>query len=121
MKICFKCYSNHDQVMVKSAKFRLRNGMTITMDRDQTETETEDMISLEGEKIISMTWKNVYIWMIEDVLVEDMFLNSMYPADTEYAVNAMKKFFEGAEVKFEYDNEAGEDYWIETVSFEFLA
>ena len=54
--------TNHDYCMVNTAIFHLKDGGTITIDRDETEY---DVCPIDGgEYNLSMLWRGCYLWAI---------------------------------------------------------
>ena len=98
MRIEFKGTTNKDYVMVNTAKFRLKNGSVITIDRDETEYTVED-----GK--IDMLWRGCYLWAIDDFNIT---------GDDAYITDA-KEFMalvNDAKLELELEDDADEDYWV---------
>lgn len=66
MNISFRCRTNKDYVRINTATFLLRNGSTVTVDRDQTLYDYD-----EETGNLSMTWEDVYLWEVNGFAVFD--------------------------------------------------
>ena len=62
MKLEIYGRTNHDYCMVNTAIFHLKNGGTITIDREETEYRITD-----GD--LSMLWKGLYVWAFNSVSI----------------------------------------------------
>ena len=116
MKIIFQCSSNYDYVAINTAKFKLKSGSTLTIDRKYTEWEKGN------DGCFAMAWSGCYLWAIDDCYTSDMFLGDgeITFANDEYAVKSFKELTEGATVEFEPDCEVDGDYMVEAESFEIM-
>ena len=100
MRIEFSGKTNKDYVMVNTAVFHLRDGGTVTLDRDETDYCIEN-------GTLSMVWNNIYLWEINGVC----FGVPMYPAED------MSKLLEGSWVEQELEDDADADYIITDVEW----
>jgi hypothetical protein len=64
MNIDFTAKTNRPYCLINTAKFKLKNGSIITLDRKETEWSINN-------DCLSMTWKNVYIWEIDGCNIFD--------------------------------------------------
>jgi hypothetical protein len=102
MQINFKAKTNKDYCRINTATFTLRDGGTVTVDRDETEYTIED-------GVLSMTWNNVYLWKIDGVNIVD---------ESPYLNDHFADFFSTAtSVELELEDDADEDYSVTDVSF----
>ena len=72
MRITFNCKTNKDYVAINAVKFVLPIGMTITIDRTNTEWD------IEGSNL-SMTWHGCYLWAING---NNIFTDETYITDS---------------------------------------
>ena len=101
MRIEFSGKTNKDYIMVNTAVFHLRDGGTVTLDRDETDYCIEN-------GTLSMVWNGIYLWEINGVFV---FGTPMYPAED------LSKLLEGSWVELELEDDADEDYRITDVKW----
>ena len=98
MRLEFIGTTNKDYVMVNTAKFKLKSGSVITIDRDTTEYTNED-----GK--LDMLWRGCYMWAIDDWNIFD---DETYITDEK----EFEMLVEGAELELELEDDADEDYWV---------
>lgn len=98
MRIEFKGTTNKDYMMVNTAKFRLKTGSVITIDRDETEFTIED-----GK--IDMVWRGVYLRAVDDFNIVD---SDAYIKDAE----EFAKLVIDGKLELELEDDADEDYWV---------
>lgn len=104
MRIYFSGITNKNYCMINSITFRLPNGCSLTIDRDETEYTIED----DGE--ISMTWYGCYLWEIDGYNIVD------HPA---YLNDDGAGLLEGAELEsVNLEDDADEDYYVIITSWE---
>lgn len=104
VSINFTAKINKDYCMINTAKFHLKNGGTVTIDRENT------IFSIENGNL-SMTWNEIFIWAIND---ECIFCQNTYPS---YEI---VKLLDGAWVEFDYEDEAVEDYQVSNIKWSIL-
>lgn len=98
MRIEFVGTTNKDYVMINIAKFKLKSGSVITIDRDTTE------YTIENGKL-DMLWRGCYMWAIDNWNIFD---------DETYITDAdeFAKLVDGAELELELEDDADEDYEV---------
>ena len=99
--------TNHDYCMVNTAIFHLKDGGTITIDRDTTEYVTQPIAG--GEYNLSMLWRGCYLWAINGrSFIKTENDRGIYQFDSE----ELTKLLEGATLELELEDDADEDYII---------
>ena len=101
MDISFNARTNKDYMMINTAIFHLKDGGTITIDRDET------FYTLENN-VLDMTWHNVYIWEINGY---NVFETLAYP--TEDLVDLL----DGAWVELVLEDDADTDYTVTDITW----
>ena len=108
MRISFRCRTNHGYCAVNTAIFRLANGTTVTVDRDETEAGVID-------GILNMRWRGCYLCAINDFNIFDGLVPCYMSGD---GAKEFEKMMEGASVSFDLDTDgADNDYFVECDSF----
>ncbi len=98
MVILIQGKTNHDYCMVNTAKFHLKDGGVLTIDRKETEYSIEN-----GE--ILMRWKGVYLWAING---EPIANECVMPNE-----KGLTKLLQNASLELELEDDApDEDYEI---------
>lgn len=110
MRIEFTGTTNKDYVMINTAKFKLKSGSVITVDRGETDW------SIDNGRL-EMEWLGCYIWAIDDMNIFDQEDEYGHPVNTYYAMTEFKKLVEGAELKLELEDDADEDYEVKIESW----
>lgn len=100
----FLANTNSEQCFVNDAIFHLKEGGTITIDREKTEYTSEN-----GK--LHMIWKNVYLWAVNEWNILDGY-NLAY-----CSASGLVNLLEDAWVELEIDDDAEESmpYGIEYV------
>ncbi len=110
MNINFSCKTNmpNEPVMINTVVFLLKDGSYITVDRDETELDTD------REGVFLMQWNNCYIWNICD---RNIFGDKGYYITDENAIDEFKNLVAGVTAYFEIEDDAVEGYEVELLNF----
>lgn len=95
MMLCFVAKTNKDYCMINLAKFRLKNGIEISIDRTYTMYEIEN-----GN--LNMNWEGCYLWELcgYNIFDKEAYLN-----------DEMCVLLQSAElIELELEDDADEDY-----------
>ena len=110
MRISFTCTTNKPYTMINTLVFTLKNGTTITVDRDNTDFTNEPADDPRQPGKLTMDWNGCYIWAINEKCVFGPEGCHIY--DDE-AIEEFKALIHGADVQFELEDDApDEDYWV---------
>jgi len=102
IRIAFKCRTNLNICMINTAKFILPNGTVLTVDRTDTEYTAEN-------GLLNMTWKNCYLWAINDCCIFGDYLAYLdMPRD-------MNDLLKGTKVEFEIEDDAPLNYKVDCI------
>jgi hypothetical protein len=107
MNLIFKARTNKDYCMINTAVFHLVNGGTITIDRKQTRFSITD-------GVLEMEWEEIYLWAVNG---ENIFDSSYYPLYPDE--KAMRNLIKFAQVEFELEDDADEDYIVDNIRWNF--
>jgi hypothetical protein len=102
MNIDFTAKTNRPYCMINTAKFKLKNGSVITLDRKETDWSIHN-------NILSMSWKNVYIWEIDGCSIFDYEVpvnNELWPLLNDANLLAL-----------ETEDDADSDYSVTEISY----
>ena len=108
LKIDFLCETNSDKCMINTAVFTMPNGTRLTIDR----TETEYSFGEYGH--MHMTWKNCYLWAINDCCI---FGDRLAYLDIE---RDLSELLCGSTLEFELEDDAFldcPDYKVKCISY----
>lgn len=97
MRLGFKAKTNKDYCMINSAKFILKNGTEILIDRTWTDFEIED-------GILNMLWEDCYLW---ELCGYNIFDREAYLNDEAYGLLRTAKLIE-----LELEDDADDDYEV---------
>ena len=106
MRLEFSCYLPNgtcglDTPYINKAKFMLATGSVISLDRLETNWDFEVK---DGEAYLSMEWRNVYLWDIDDV--------SLFSSEVPI-LNEAAELLKGAElIELEVEDDAPENYEV---------
>ncbi len=104
MKLGIYGRTNHGYCMVNTAIFHLKNGGTITIDREETEHRV-----IGGD--LSMLWKGLYIWAFNGVLIGSGD-GRIYPH------TSLIKLLEGATLELSLEDDAPDaDYEVTNIEW----
>lgn len=109
MQINFFATTNHPYVRVNTVRFTLKNGSTLTIDRDSTEYTIND-------GVLSMVWNGCYLWALDD---KNIFGDNGYHITDQYAVEELYKLLDDATMELELEDDADEDYFVNVTSWWF--
>ncbi len=98
--------TNKNYCMVNTAKFHLKNGGIITVDREETEYTVNTEINQ-----LSMLWKGVYLWAVNDCYLFDG-EDRVYPNAEEFI-----ELISGATLELELEDDADEDYVVTDITW----
>jgi len=110
MRMNFECYTNYNLVALNALKIKLASGSVLTIDRDKTEW------SVEENGRLSMEWKGVYLWAIDDC---NIFSDFGHHLNGEGVAEETAALLKGArEIWFEYDGDLvdHDDYAVQIIS-----
>lgn len=99
MNISFKAKTNKKSCMVNIAKFHLKKGGTITIDRDASFYSITD-------GILEMEWSSPYLWEVNGVTLFDK--PTIYFSDSDN----LSQLLDGAWVELELEDDADDDYYV---------
>jgi hypothetical protein len=90
--------------MINTAKFRLKNGSVLTLDREETEWDVSD-------GTLYMTWNNIYVWEIDGAAI----------FNSETYVNEELRLLlkEAILLEMEKEEDAEPEYCLTDVEFSF--
>jgi hypothetical protein len=102
MRIYFTCKTNKECMAINSLVFTLPNGVTVKVDRDETDFDFEG-------NVLTMVWKSCYLWSVDDC---NIFGFEGKHISGSYELSEFKRFIQGATYDFELEEDAGEDYKV---------
>ena len=118
MIIKFKVQTNYPELYLNTARFILKNGTEIEVDR----TATGYTPDIKADEPFQMEWHNCYLWSLNGYNIfgtgnNDGFhlLNKCYEAEFEKMLKC-----EEASVDFWYEDEAPGDYDCKVISWEIV-
>lgn len=97
MTLGFKAKTNKDYCMINGARFILKNGTEILIDRTWTNFEIED-------GILNMTWDDCYLWELCGINIFDK---------EAYLGDEMTRLLNNADlIELELEDDADDDYKV---------
>ena len=111
MRIAFSGNINHDYMMVNTVTFELANGTAITVDREWTEY---DINEIDGT--YSMVWRGCYLWALNDWCI---FGDKGHHISDDYSISEFTELVKEAKVSFDLEDDAeDEDYEVTITGWE---
>ena len=96
--------------MINTLMFTLKNGTTITVDRDETEFTNEPTDDPRKDRNLTMDWNDCYLWAINE---HNVFGSKGYHIYDDYGIGEFKTLVREADVQFELEDDApDQDYWV---------
>lgn len=104
MRIEFSAKTNKDYCMINTATFYLKEGGSVTLDRDNS------FYSIVDGKL-EMEWEGIYIWEVNEECIFINCPNLIYPGSD------LVSLLEGAYVKLNLEDDADEDYAVTDIQW----
>ena len=106
MRISFTCTTNKPYTRINTAVFTLKNGTTVTVDRDESDFLNEPSEEAGNPRELTMDWVGCYIWAINDCNIFGSNGFHLYDVD---AIEEFKSLVQDAAVSFELEDDAPDD------------